>query len=119
MAADHGQNGMAFVENILKMYRTGDQHVRALAASIRNIDHLLCSIALRAELATVPTKVLEQWAAKGAPLPGDEFVYPANDSKGNHLKAIEYKELDQRSMGKFRSSPRTDNERNSEIRGGL
>jgi transaldolase len=91
---DRGQNGMALVENILKMYRTGDQHVRVLAASVRNIDHLLYSFSLRAELATVPAKVLESWAARGTPLPDDRFVYPAKDSKGKQLEPIEYEELD-------------------------
>ncbi len=91
---DQGQNGMDVVKNILKMYRAGDHHVRVLAASIRHIDHLLCSFALHAELATVPAKVLQEWAAKGAPLPDESFVYDAKDSKRNHLKPIEYKELD-------------------------
>jgi transaldolase len=85
---------MDVIENILKMYRAGDRHVRVLAASIRHVDHLLCSFALHAELATVPAKVLEEWAAKGTPLPEDNFVYRAKDSKGNDLKPIEYKELD-------------------------
>jgi transaldolase len=91
---DRGQNGMDVVANILKMYRAGDHHVRVLAASIRHVDHLLCSFALHAELATVPAKVLEEWAAKGTPFPDDNFVYRPRDSKGNHLKPIEYKELD-------------------------
>lgn len=91
---DHGQNGMDVVENILKMYGAGDHHVRVLAASIRHVDHLLCSFALHAELATVPAGVLEEWAAKGTPLPDASFVYRAKDSRGNPLKPIEYKELD-------------------------
>jgi transaldolase len=65
-----------------------------LAASIRHVDHLLCSFALHAELATVPAKVLEEWAEKGTPFASDSFVYRATDEKGDHLKRIEYKELD-------------------------
>jgi transaldolase len=91
---DHGQNGMDVVANILKMYRGGDHHVRVLAASIRHVDHLLCSFALHADLATVPANVLEEWAAKGTPLPDDNFVYHAIDSKGQRLTPIEYRELD-------------------------
>jgi transaldolase len=91
---DHGQNGMDVVGNILKMYRAGDHHVRLLAASIRHVDHLLCSFAMHADLATVPAKVLEEWVAKGMPLPNDSFVYRPIDSKGQRLKPIEYKELD-------------------------
>jgi transaldolase len=91
---DLGQNGMDVVANILKMYRAGDHHVHVLAASIRHLDHLLCSFALHADLATVPAKVLEEWAAQGTSLPDDSFVYRAIDSKGQRLNPIAYKELD-------------------------
>jgi hypothetical protein len=39
-------------------------------------------------------KVREEWAAQGTPLPDDSFIYHGIDSKGQHLKPIEYKELD-------------------------
>jgi transaldolase len=91
---DRGDNGMDVVRNILKMYQAGDDHVHVLAASIRHLDHLLCSFALNAELATVPGNVLEAWAAQGSRLPDDSFVYQAVDSQGQTLKPIEYKELD-------------------------
>ena len=91
---DRGDNGMDVVRNILKMYQAGDHHVHVLAASIRHLDHLLCSFALQAELATVPGKVLESWAAQSSRLPDDTFVYQAKDSKGQALKPIEYRELD-------------------------
>ena len=60
---DRGEDGMDLVRNIKKMYEHSDGHVHVLAASIRNLNHLLFSFALRAELATVSTKVLEEWAA--------------------------------------------------------
>ena len=91
---DRGDNGMDVVRNILKMYQAGDHHVQVLAASIRHFDHLLYSFALGTELATVPGKVLEAWAAQGSRLPDDSFVYRAIDSNGHKLKPIEYKELD-------------------------
>jgi transaldolase len=91
---DRGQNGIDVVENILKMYRAGDHHVRVLAASMRHVDHLLCSFALHAELATVPGKVLEEWAAKGAPLPRRQLCLSRKGFERYHLKPIEYKELD-------------------------
>ena len=91
---DQGQNGMDLVENIIKMYRSGDHHVHVLAASIRHVEQLLCSFALHAQLATVPATVLKEWAAKGTPLPEESFVYHAKDAKGNPLNPIEYKELD-------------------------
>ena len=91
---DRGENGIDVVKNIKKMYQQGDGHVHVLAASIRHLEHLLASFALKAELATVPAKVLEQWAAKGMPLPDQNFGYKAVDGSGEPLKAIPYKELD-------------------------
>jgi transaldolase len=85
---------MDVVRNILKMYQAGDHHVHVLAASIRHLDHLLGSFALHAELATVPGKVLESWAAQGSRLPDDNFVYQAIDCQGQALKPIDYRELD-------------------------
>jgi transaldolase len=91
---ERGDNGMDVVRNILKMYQAGDHHVHVLVASIRHIDHLLCSFALNAELATVPGKVLEAWAAEGTRLPDESFVYRAIGAQGQALRPIEYKELD-------------------------
>jgi transaldolase len=90
---DRGDDGMDVVRNILKMYQAGDRHVHVLVASIRNLDHLLCSFALNAELATVPGKVLEAWAAEGTRLPDESFVYRAIGAQGQTLRPIEYKEL--------------------------
>jgi transaldolase len=64
---DRGENGMDLLRNIKKMYENSDGHVHILTASIRSVDHLLCSFARGAELATVLTKVLEAWAAKDFP----------------------------------------------------
>jgi transaldolase len=91
---DHGENGMDVVANIKKMYQHGDGHVLVLAASIRGVDQLLCSFALGAELATVPGKVLEEWAAKGFPLPEGSSSYRGVDAGGKPLKPIPYRELD-------------------------
>ena len=91
---DRGEDGMDLVRNIKRMYERGDGHVHVLAASIRNLNHLLCSFALGAELATVPSKVLEEWAVAGFPMPDRDFRYKGVDAKGNSLNAIPYKELD-------------------------
>lgn len=72
---DIGQNGMDLIKNIKRMYAAGDGHVHVLAASIRNLDHLLCSFHYQSELVTVPTKVLTEWAGKGMPLPDKDFSY--------------------------------------------
>jgi transaldolase len=91
---DQGEDGMDLVRNIKKMYERSDGHVHVLAASIRTINHLLCSFLLGAELATVPGKVLQEWAAAGFPMPDRDFKYKAVDAKGKPLKPIPYKELD-------------------------
>ena len=91
---DRGEDGMDLVRNIKKMYERGDGHVHVLAASIRTINHLLCSFFLCAELATVPSKVLHEWASAGFPLPDKGFTYKGADANGKPLKPIQYKELD-------------------------
>lgn len=91
---DRGENGMDLVANLKKMYQRGDGHVHVLAASIRRLEHLLYAFALGAELATVPAKILEQWAEKGCPIPDQGFRYAPVDPKGNPLRAIPYVQLD-------------------------
>lgn len=91
---DRGENGMDLVRNILRMYRDGDGHVQVLAASIRHLDHLLAAFALGADLATVPGKVLHEWAASGFPMPGGDFVYTGKTPDGKQLKELSYKTLD-------------------------
>lgn len=91
---DDGENGMDLVRNIKKMYEGSDGHVHVLAASIRHLDHLLCSFALGVDLATAPSKVWEEWAAAAFPLPRKDFAYKGVDKNGNQLKAIPYKEID-------------------------
>jgi len=90
---DRSENGMDLVKNIKKMYESGDGHVYVLGASIRNVNHLLDSFALGVELVTVPTKVLEQWAANDFPMPDSTFSYKALNSDGQPLKPIPYQLL--------------------------
>ena len=91
---DRGENGMDLVRNICEMYKSGAHHVRVLAASIRNVDQLLYSFALGADLVTVPGRILEEWAAKGSPVPGSDFSYRAMTPEGKTLRPIIYKRLD-------------------------
>lgn len=85
---DIGQNGMDVVKNIKRMFSKGDGHVLVLAASIRGLEHLLYCFALKTELATVPAKILEQWASKNLPMPDEHFQYRASG------KPIPYEDLD-------------------------
>jgi transaldolase len=91
---DRGEDGMDLVRNIKRMFERGDGHVHVLSASIRSVSHLLSSFAAGAELATVPSKVLEEWAAMDFPLSGLDFRYKGTDVSGKPLKAIRYSELD-------------------------
>jgi len=91
---DRGEDGMDLVRNIKKMYERGDGHVHVLAASIRSVSHLLASFAAGAELATVPSKILEEWAAMDSPMSDPDFRYKGADVLGKPLKAIPYHELD-------------------------
>ncbi len=86
---DRGLNGMDLISNISKMYGSGDGHVEVLSASVRNIEHFLCSIALGAEIITAPFKILQQWAEMGMTVPGDSYSY---DAKG--MSTIPYSEID-------------------------
>lgn len=85
---DIGQNGVDLLANIKRMFAQSDGHAHILAASIRSLEQLLYCFHIQTELATVPTKVLEQWAAKDFPTPGPDFSYKSTGTR------IAYKDLD-------------------------
>jgi transaldolase len=85
---DIGQNGMDVVRNIKQMFLKGDGHVLVLAASIRSLEHLHYCFLLQTELATVPARILEEWANRNFPMPGKDFQYNVP------TKPIPYEELD-------------------------
>src|SRR5262252_3883212 len=72
---DIGQNGVDVIRNIKRMFEQSDHHVLVLAASIRNLQHLLYAFYVHSELVTVPARILEHWAKEGMPLPSDDFAY--------------------------------------------
>ena len=84
---DIGENGMDLIKNVKRMYATSDGHVDVLAASIRNLEQLLCCFFLETELVTAPTKVLEEWANKGCSMPDSNFEYKTSG------KLIQYQTL--------------------------
>lgn len=85
---DIGQNGMSLIENIIKMFENSDGHVEILAASIRNMDHLLYNFKLGTDIATLPSKLIKQWKDAGVPRPDDKFNYHKGSSQD-----ITYQEL--------------------------
>ncbi|MEW6571592.1 MAG: transaldolase family protein [Nitrospirota bacterium] len=86
---DRSEKGMDVVANVIKMYQKGDGHVEVLTASVRNIDHLLYAIKLGSDIVTAPYSILKEWAEKGLPMPGDEYVYNADG-----LKSIPYRDIE-------------------------
>lgn len=85
---DAGQNGVDLITNLVRMFAKSDHHVVVLAASIRNLQHLLYSFHAGAELVTVPAKVLQQWSSEGMPLPDKNFAYKPTGAQ------IPYEDLD-------------------------
>lgn len=85
---DKGENGISLIENIIKMFENSDQHIEVLAASIRNMEHLLACFNLRIDIVTLPYKTIKEWSYKGLPTPKEDFIY----DKGQ-LKDIPFKEL--------------------------
>lgn len=85
---DIGLNGLDLLRNIQQMFASGDGHVHILAASIRTLDQLLYCFHTEIDLVTVPAKILEQWAAKNFPMPGQDFSVAVSGSP------IRYKEID-------------------------
>jgi transaldolase len=85
---DIDQNGVDLVANIKRMYKRGDGHVLVLAASIRTLAHLMYCFWIDADLATVPAKILREWAEAGFPMPDERFTYQPIGTR------IAYQELD-------------------------
>ena len=83
---DRGENGMDLISNILHMYRKADSHVEVLTASIRNLNHLMSALTLGSDIATVPFKIIEEWAPK-RDVQSDEVQSPS-------LRRIPYEEID-------------------------
>jgi transaldolase len=80
---DIGVNGLDLIENCLEMYKKGDGHVEVLVASIRNLDHLLASFTLKADIVTVPHSILKEWKEN-----------KTAQAVKNNLTLIEYEEID-------------------------
>ena len=86
---DRGENGISLIENIINMYKEGDGHVEVLAASIRNMDHLLSCFKQGSDIVTLPFKTIKEWFDQGLPIPADDFIYPKNN-----LQDIPYQQID-------------------------
>jgi len=86
---DRGENGVDLIKNILQMYAAGDGHVQALAASLRNFEHLQTVLALHCNIATLPFKVIAEWAEQGIQPSASNF-----QPQLSSLTPIAYQEFD-------------------------
>lgn len=57
---DIGENGVQLVENIVKSFKLYGITTEVIAASIRNLEHVEKVMLTGCQIATIPTKVLEQ-----------------------------------------------------------
>ena len=57
---DIGENGVQLVENIVKAFKLYSITTEVIAASIRNLEHVEKVMLTGCQIATIPTKVLEQ-----------------------------------------------------------
>lgn len=79
---DLGLNGLDLIKNCLEMYKNGDHHVEVLVASVRSLNHLLASFALKADIVTAPFSILKAWKEK-----------IESQSSEKKLKEIKYEEI--------------------------
>ncbi len=93
---DTGQHGLDLIKNIVKLYEAWGSHVSVLAASVRNLDHLFGSFESKADIATVPLTVLQQWKGFGLDRDPKEYV-----SVASTLIPIEFKDLEQKEWNQY------------------
>jgi transaldolase len=85
---DRGENGMDLIENIIRMYKSGDSHVEVLTASVRSLEHFMHAVELGSDIITAPLKIIKEWAELGMP------VQILNlKSEILNLKSIPYQEV--------------------------
>lgn len=82
---DRGFYGLGLIKNIRQMYdrfeierNSKTCHVEILSASLRNLDHILGSIALGADILTAPMSAYKAWVEAGKPMPVMAPIKPDN-----------------------------------------
>lgn len=94
---DRGYQGVDLIKNIVQMYKAFDEkrgstsHVKILAASIRNLNHLYASLAYGADILTIPYGMIEKWVAEGKKSP-ETFEMPPSELKPMAYESIEFNE---------------------------
>ena len=91
---DRGFDGMDLIKNIGKQYRSYEKktqkesHVRILAASIRNLEHLYASIFMGVDAVTIPYTLIQEWIQDEKWVPDQHYRYNAGS-----LKSLVYQEV--------------------------
>jgi len=88
---DIGENGINLISNIKKMYTELDSQVEILAASIRTSEHTLAAIQQKAEILTLPFKVIQNWKSDSNSFLTQDAINNLNFE--SDLKDIEYQDL--------------------------
>ncbi len=73
---DEGRNGFDLVKNILTMYKSGDGHVKVLAASLRSIAQFYSVIDAGTDIITASLPYLQLWSGYGLKLVSSEKQSP-------------------------------------------
>ncbi len=86
---DRGENGMDLIKNVIEMYKSSDNHVEVLTASVRSLEHFLKALEFGSAIITSPLKIIKEWKEAGTPNSNAEFRI-----QNSGLKAIEYEKID-------------------------
>ena len=78
---DRGEDGMSFIKNVIEMYKSGDEHVQVLSASVRTYAHLLRCLQLESDIVTAPGKILKEWVENNFYIPDENWHYDAGALK--------------------------------------
>ncbi len=79
---------MDLIENILKMYKSGDGHVEVLTASVRSLDHFRKALQLKSDIITAPQKIYTSLSV------GDISSLKNFKYNDNELLSIPYIDID-------------------------
>jgi transaldolase len=85
---DNEVNGIAQLENVVKMYKQNSSSAQVLAASFRNIEQFYASLKMESDIITVPFNLLNQWKEQDLMIPDKDWKFESE------LKKPEYEDLD-------------------------
>jgi transaldolase len=72
---DIGLNGMDLIDNCVHQYNEVDSMVEVLAASTRTVEHIIASFEAKADIITIPAKLMYPWIEMQTPTTFGEEKY--------------------------------------------